>query len=63
MAALARQMLRLAGDEELRRRLGRAGRVTAEKGFDGERLGRQLLSIYRDVCGVRQELRPTAAAV
>lgn len=62
-AALARQMLRLAGDEELRRRLGRAGRVTAEKGFDGERLGRQLLSIYRDVCGVRQELRPTAAAV
>jgi glycosyltransferase involved in cell wall biosynthesis len=44
---LARLMLRLAQDRELRVRLGAAGRRTAERDFDRGRLGLQLAPIYK----------------
>ena len=50
-AALARQMQRLAYDEELRRRLGKQGRATAERLGHGKRLARELLGVYGDVSG------------
>jgi glycosyltransferase involved in cell wall biosynthesis len=52
-AALARQITRLACDESLRRRLGQAGRARAARIHDGKRLARELLTLYRDIAGVR----------
>jgi glycosyltransferase involved in cell wall biosynthesis len=46
---LAGAIVRLAGDSNLRRTLGDAGRQTAERYFNRERLGGQLISIYRSV--------------
>ena len=46
-AALARQILKLAHDKELRRRLGEQGRATAKKLYDRTRLGRELIAVYR----------------
>jgi len=45
---LAQQILRLASDPALRRRLGEYGRATAEKTYDGRRLSRELLAIYQE---------------
>ena len=50
-AALARQIERLRRDEGLRRALGKAGRATAERLFEGQRLGRELLALYREIGG------------
>lgn len=47
--ALARQILRLAGDRELREQLGRAGRRAAETRFHGPRLVQELLATYREL--------------
>jgi glycosyltransferase involved in cell wall biosynthesis len=46
---LAGAIASLAGDSNLRRTLGEAGRRTAERYFNRERLGGQLISIYRSV--------------
>jgi glycosyltransferase involved in cell wall biosynthesis len=46
-ADLARQIVKLVGDEELRVRLGRAARATAERSFDRDRLATELIPIYR----------------
>ena len=43
---LAAQIHRLASDAELRRRLGRAGRATAERSFNNTRLGSELAAVY-----------------
>lgn len=51
--ALARQIERLAGDEALRNRLGKAGRAQAERLFDGKRLAAELVDLYREVVGDR----------
>jgi glycosyltransferase involved in cell wall biosynthesis len=48
-AALALQMERLASDEALRRRLGKAGRETTEQLFSRGRLANELLAVYQDV--------------
>jgi glycosyltransferase involved in cell wall biosynthesis len=48
-AALALQIERLANDETLRRRLGKAGRTTTEQLFSRGRLASELLAAYRDV--------------
>lgn len=48
-ADLARQIERLASDEGLRQRLGQAGRVQAERLFEGQRLAEELLAVYNSV--------------
>ncbi len=51
--ALAELLARLTADEELRRRLGEAGRLTAGRSFDRARLARELIPIYRDLLATR----------
>jgi glycosyltransferase involved in cell wall biosynthesis len=46
---LARQILRLAGSEPLRRRLGQSARGAAERRFHGRRLAEELTALYRRV--------------
>jgi glycosyltransferase involved in cell wall biosynthesis len=58
--ALAQQILRLVDDRELRRRLGSAGRRTAEQRFSGTRLAQELLAVYREIGG-ELCLHPAAA--
>src|SRR3984957_8959418 len=55
---LAARMTELARDPELRSRLGRAGRITAEQRFNPSRLSRELIPLYRRVTGFAD--RPTA---
>jgi glycosyltransferase involved in cell wall biosynthesis len=49
--ALAARISELIRDPELRARLGRAGRVTAERRFDRSRLAAQLIPLYRRLSG------------
>jgi glycosyltransferase involved in cell wall biosynthesis len=44
---LAAVIQRLVADPDLRRRLGAAGRRSAEQRFDRERLGREIAAVYR----------------
>jgi glycosyltransferase involved in cell wall biosynthesis len=46
---LSTQIAALAGDAELRGRIGRAARATAERSFDRARLATELIPVYRDV--------------
>lgn len=46
--ALARRIAQLAGDANLRARLGRAGRATAERRFDHTRLAAEMIPIYHE---------------
>jgi glycosyltransferase involved in cell wall biosynthesis len=50
-AALARQIERLAGDEALRERLGRAARMHAERLFHRKRMGDAVLALYNQLAG------------
>jgi glycosyltransferase involved in cell wall biosynthesis len=67
-AVLAQQILRLAGDEGLRRRLGAAGRATAEQRYGGKRLAKELIALYQDIrggldgVGPRGVIRPVPVA-
>ena len=45
-AALARRIAELAGDADLRARLGREGRATAERRFDHTRLAADIIPVY-----------------
>jgi glycosyltransferase involved in cell wall biosynthesis len=47
---LAAQILALATSPDLRARLGRAGRSTAESRFDRRRMVAELIPIYRELC-------------
>jgi glycosyltransferase involved in cell wall biosynthesis len=47
-ADLARQIVKLVGDAELRAQLGRAARATAERSFNRDRLASELIPIYRE---------------
>jgi len=47
--SLAEGITQLATDADLRARLGKAGRATAERRFDRARLAADLIPIYRDV--------------
>jgi glycosyltransferase involved in cell wall biosynthesis len=49
--ALAARISELVRDPELRARLGRAGRITAERRFDRSRLAAQLIPLYRRLAG------------
>lgn len=49
VAALAGEIERLAKDDVLRGKLGRAGRNLVEKQFHGERLAEELLGLYESV--------------
>ena len=46
---LSTQIARLAQSEELRARMGRAGRLVAEERFDRARLARELINAYKEV--------------
>lgn len=50
--ALARAIVALTTDAQLRARLGAAGRLTAEQRFDRTRLATELIPIYREVSRV-----------
>ena len=50
-AALAQRILELVRDPELRSRLGRAGRITAERRFERSRLPEELIPLYRKLSG------------
>ena len=45
--ALAAAIERLAGDRELRRRFGAAGRTLVEREFSSARIGRDVVDLYR----------------
>jgi glycosyltransferase involved in cell wall biosynthesis len=60
-AGLAARMLELILDPELRGRLGRAGRITAERRFDTSRLAEELVAVYQRV-SARFATQPTARA-
>ena len=60
-SALAREILRLAHDAELRTRLGLAGRATVERHFYGGRLAKQLAGVYGSVTG--QTMPPDSTCV
>ena len=49
--ALAARISELVRDPQLRARLGRAGRITAERRFDRSRLAAQLIPLYRRLAG------------
>ena len=48
-AQLAERIIQLAGDPHLRKRLGAAGRATAEQRFNRARLAKELIPIYESV--------------
>ena len=50
-AALAARILELVRDPELRARLGRAGRITAERRFERGRLAEQFVPLYQRLAG------------
>jgi glycosyltransferase involved in cell wall biosynthesis len=50
-AALADCIAQLVRDPELRARLGRAGRITAERRFERSRLAEELIPLYRRLSG------------
>ena len=52
--ALAKCIQRLALDPDLRTRLGRGGRSTAERRFDRTRMVQQFVSVYRECLGTVQ---------
>ncbi len=58
-AALAARIAELGRDPDLRARLGRAGRITAERRFERSRLATQLVPLYRRLTG---QLAPQAEA-
>ena len=49
--ALAARIADLVRDPELRARLGRAGRITAERRFERSRLAAQLIPLYQRLAG------------
>ncbi len=51
-AALAGRMTELIKDGELRARLGRTARITAERKFERKRLAEQLTPIYKRLAGI-----------
>jgi glycosyltransferase involved in cell wall biosynthesis len=58
-AALAARISQLVSDPELRARLGRAGRITAERRFERSRLATQLIPLYNRLTG---QLAPQSEA-
>lgn len=59
-AALADRILQLVRDPELRARLGRAARITAERRFERSRLPEELIPLYQRLSG---QLAPHAEAL
>jgi glycosyltransferase involved in cell wall biosynthesis len=57
--ALAARIVELVQDPELRSRLGRAGRITAERRFERNRLSEEIIPLYRKLRGHRA-LQPDA---
>jgi glycosyltransferase involved in cell wall biosynthesis len=59
---LSLRMLELIQNDELRARLGQAGRITAERRFDTRRLSRELIPFYREVRGRLDQPKAKVAA-
>ena len=55
---LAERIAELVRDRELRIRMGRAGRITAESRFERSRLAHQLIPIYRRIVAPRESRVP-----
>jgi glycosyltransferase involved in cell wall biosynthesis len=55
---LAERIAKLVRDQELRIRMGRAGRITAESRFERSRLARQLIPIYQRIVAPRESRVP-----
>lgn len=49
--ALGRALVEVVGNRALRERLGEAARPAAEARFDRQRLGPELMRVYRELCG------------
>ena len=47
--ALARRIRELAGDDDLRHRLGKAARATAERRFDRARVSQAVIALYESI--------------
>jgi rhamnosyl/mannosyltransferase len=58
--ALAAAINRLLGDPVLRATMGEAGRRRVERDFSTDSMVRQMLAVYRDVCGEPASARATA---
>jgi glycosyltransferase involved in cell wall biosynthesis len=58
--ALAAAIERLAGDRELRRRFGAAGRVLVEREFSSARIGRDVVDLYRRLLQSQPARQPVA---
>jgi colanic acid/amylovoran biosynthesis glycosyltransferase len=54
-AALTRDLLRLAGTADLRRRMGEAGRTHALQQHDSRRQGEKIAAVYRSVLGATKD--------
>ena len=50
--AMADAILRLLRDPDLRKSLGRAGRTAVLERFLPERQAREVVAIYREICGI-----------
>jgi glycosyltransferase involved in cell wall biosynthesis len=53
-AKLADAIERLAADAELRRRFGKAGRALVEREFSSDRIGREIVDLYRRLLSMSQ---------
>ena len=61
VGALARAIECLAGDADLRRRFGQAGRQLVEQEFSSKRIGRDMVALYRRLLSARPDLFGYAA--
>ena len=61
-AELARAMLELADDPDLRGRLGQEARRDVERSYSWQRNAERVLELYRDVAQTRGAVRPAAAS-
>jgi glycosyltransferase involved in cell wall biosynthesis len=61
VGALARAIECLAGDADLRRRFGQAGRQLVEQEFSSKRIGRDTVALYRRLLSARPDLFGYAA--
>lgn len=59
---LAHQIERLVRDAELRERLGRGGRADVERLYNGQRLAKQLVTLYCEIAGMVEQESGTPLA-
>jgi glycosyltransferase involved in cell wall biosynthesis len=60
-AALAAAMAKLAGDAELKKRLGANARALVERKFSAEAIGRETVAVYDRLIAARRRSRPASS--